>query len=71
MEQVHDQLPARPGDAEARVPSVDARRGIGEVDIGIMDQLDSAAVGYQIVLTKTDKIKPAEVEATVADTLPS
>ena len=48
---------------------VDARRGLGEVDLGIMSKLDSAAVGYQIVLTKADKIKPSEVDATVADTL--
>jgi GTP-binding protein len=48
---------------------VDARRGLGEVDLGIMDKLDSAAVGYQVVLTKADKIKPSEVEATVKDTL--
>ena len=48
---------------------VDARRGLGEVDLGVMEKLDSAAVGYQIVLTKADKIKPAEVAATRADTL--
>ncbi|MEP7209228.1 MAG: ribosome biogenesis GTP-binding protein YihA/YsxC [Alphaproteobacteria bacterium] len=48
---------------------VDARRGLGEVDLGVMDKLDSAAVGYQIVLTKADKIKPSEVAATLADTL--
>jgi GTP-binding protein len=48
---------------------VDSRRGLGEVDLGIMAKLDSAAVGYQIVLTKTDKIKASEVEATVKDTI--
>lgn len=47
---------------------IDARRGLGEVDHGIMDQLDSAAVGYQIVLTKIDKLRPAESAATLADT---
>ena len=36
---------------------IDARRGIGEVDLGIMQQLDSTAVQYQVVLTKSDKIK--------------
>jgi GTP-binding protein len=40
---------------------IDARRGIGEVDIGIMQQLDSSAVQYQVVLTKSDKIKKAEL----------
>jgi GTP-binding protein len=41
---------------------IDSRRGIGEVDIGIMKQLDTAAVGYQVVLTKTDKLKQSEIE---------
>ena len=49
---------------------IDARRGIGEVDLGVMEQLDSSAVQYQIVLTKTDKIKKSElaplIESTVA-----
>lgn len=49
---------------------IDARRGIGEVDRGIMEQLDSSAVQYQVVLTKSDKIKKAElvevIEATKA-----
>jgi GTP-binding protein len=48
---------------------IDSRRGLGEVDLGVMAKLDSAAVGYQIVLTKTDKIKPSEVDATVENTL--
>ncbi len=38
---------------------IDARHGVKEVDKGIMSELDKAAVSYQIVLTKTDKIKPA------------
>ncbi len=37
---------------------VDARRGLNSADHGVMDMLDAAAVNYQIVLTKTDKIKP-------------
>jgi GTP-binding protein len=49
---------------------IDSRRGIGEVDLGIMKQLDSSAVQYQIVLTKADKIKKSElaplIEATRA-----
>ncbi len=43
---------------------IDSRRGLGDVDQEIMKQLDAAAVSYQLVLTKTDKIKPAEVAAT-------
>ena len=37
---------------------VDSRHGLKPVDAEIMDMLDSAAVGYQIVLTKADKVKP-------------
>jgi GTP-binding protein len=48
---------------------IDSRRGVGEVDREIMKQLDSSAVGYQIILTKADKVKPSEVEATRADVL--
>jgi len=49
---------------------IDARHGLKDVDIGIMKLLDVAAVSYQIVLTKADKIKPAAlatlIEATAA-----
>ncbi|WP_375202342.1 ribosome biogenesis GTP-binding protein YihA/YsxC [Hyphococcus sp.] len=37
---------------------VDSRHGLKPVDVEVMDLLDEAAVNYQIVLTKTDKIKP-------------
>ena len=37
---------------------IDSRHGLKAVDMEIMDLLDEAAVNYQIVLTKTDKIKP-------------
>jgi GTP-binding protein len=47
---------------------VDSRRGLGEVDLGVMKELDSAAVGYQIVLTKIDKIKGSEVPDLIAAT---
>jgi GTP-binding protein len=47
---------------------IDSRRGIGEVDLGVMKQLDSAAVHYQVVLTKTDKIKKSEVADVIAAT---
>ncbi len=49
---------------------IDARHGLKDVDKEPMDALDKAAVSYQIVLTKADKIKPAElakvIEATTA-----
>lgn len=45
---------------------VDARRGLMDTDCEIMDMLDQSAVVYQVVLTKSDKLKRGEV-ATVHD----
>lgn len=39
---------------------VDARHGVKDVDLEVMDMLDKSAVNYQIVLTKGDKVKPSE-----------
>jgi len=47
---------------------IDARHGLKAVDTEALDAFDEAAVSYQIVLTKADKLKPAEVEAVVART---
>ncbi len=47
---------------------IDARHGLKDVDNEPMDALDTAAVSYQIVLTKADKIKPHELEAVIAKT---
>jgi GTP-binding protein len=44
---------------------IDARRGVGDVDLDMLDQLDRAAVGYQLVLTKADKLKASEIAPTV------
>jgi GTP-binding protein len=50
---------------------VDSRHGLKEVDRVMMKMLDEAAVGYRVVLTKTDKIKASELaavaEATAAE----
>ncbi|MBX9619302.1 MAG: ribosome biogenesis GTP-binding protein YihA/YsxC [Hyphomicrobiales bacterium] len=40
---------------------IDARHGPGKVDVEVMDLLDKTAVGYQVVLTKLDKLKPTEI----------
>ena len=40
---------------------IDSRHGIKKVDLEIMELLDKAAVTYQIVLTKLDKISSAEL----------
>jgi GTP-binding protein len=42
---------------------IDSRRGFKAVDREIMSLMDDAAVNYQIVLTKTDKVKPGPLAA--------
>lgn len=44
---------------------IDARHGVKPVDQEIMKLLDRSAVTFQAVLTKTDKIKTAELETVV------
>ncbi len=44
---------------------IDSRHGIKKVDHEIMDLLDRAAVGFQAVLTKRDKVKGAAFDATL------
>ncbi len=39
---------------------IDARHGIKQTDENIMKMLDSAAVTYQIILTKADKLAPVQ-----------
>ena len=41
---------------------VDSRHGLKDVDRDMMKMLDEAAVGYRVVLTKTDKIKASALE---------
>jgi GTP-binding protein len=43
---------------------VDGRHGLKDVDREIMTMLDEAAVNYQLVMTKSDKVKPTEFSAT-------
>lgn len=47
---------------------IDSRHGIKDNDREVLDLLEKAAMSYQIVLTKTDKIKPPAVEKLVAAT---
>lgn len=47
---------------------IDARHGIKKNDEEVMDLLDRAAVSYQIVLTKADKIKAAGVPRLIEET---
>jgi GTP-binding protein len=48
---------------------IDARHGIKKNDEEVLRLLDKAAVSYQIVLTKTDKIKAAGVPRLIEETL--
>lgn len=48
---------------------IDARHGVKKIDDEVMDLLDKAAVSYQIVLTKIDKIKSTQVPGLISATL--
>lgn len=47
---------------------IDSRHGLKKVDESIMDVFDESAVSYQVVLTKTDKIKPPAVKRVTDET---
>ena len=47
---------------------VDSRHGLKSSDRQVMDELDQAAVSYQVVLTKADKMKPGPLARMVAET---
>ena len=47
---------------------IDSRHGLKPSDLELMDMLDEAAVTYQVVLTKADKIKPPAVVKEVKKT---
>ncbi|WP_299142317.1 ribosome biogenesis GTP-binding protein YihA/YsxC [uncultured Tateyamaria sp.] len=47
---------------------IDARHGVKKVDEEILSLLDSAAVTFQCVLTKTDKVKARDRDAVLAQT---
>jgi GTP-binding protein len=46
---------------------IDARHGLKDVDLDVLQTLDKAAVSYQVVLTKTDQVKPAELATRIAE----
>jgi GTP-binding protein len=47
---------------------IDARHGLKPIDETIMEMLDTAAVSYQVVLTKVDKIKAHALDALIEST---
>jgi GTP-binding protein len=65
-ELIHKYLQGRSNLARVYV-LIDARHGLKEVDLDVFRALDRSAVSYQIVLTKIDQVKPAELEGRLAD----
>jgi len=47
---------------------VDSRHGLKKNDLEAMSLLDKAAVVYQVVLTKADKIKPGQLQRLITST---
>ena len=47
---------------------IDARHGLKPNDTAVLDGLDTAAVSYQIVLTKADELKPEALVERVTET---
>src|SRR4051812_34244582 len=66
-ELIHAYLSGRQNLARVYV-LIDARHGLKEADEMVLKTLDVAAVSYQIVLTKADQVKPAELEKRIAET---
>lgn len=64
---MRDFLRGRPSLARV-ILLIDARHGVKPADEEVMAALDRAAVVYQVVLTKADKIRPAELAAQIAAT---
>lgn len=64
---IHDYLRGRVNLARVFV-LVDARHGLKATDDAVLKTLDQSAVVYQIVLTKADEVKPADLEQRIADT---
>ena len=48
---------------------IDARHGLKDVDLDVLKTLDKSAVSYQVVLTKADQVKAAELEENFAATV--
>jgi GTP-binding protein len=47
---------------------IDGRHGLKDVDEDVLKSLDRSAVSYQIVLTKADQVKPAQLAETLEAT---
>jgi GTP-binding protein len=65
-ELIHEYLRGRANLARIYV-LVDARRGLKPADDPMFDALGAVAVSHQIVLTKSDAVKPAELAGRIAE----
>jgi GTP-binding protein len=63
---IHQYLQGRSNLARVYV-LIDARHGLKEVDLDVLKTLDRSAVSYQVVLTKADQVKPAELQQRIGD----
>jgi GTP-binding protein len=63
---IHTYLAGRSNLARVYV-LIDSRHGLKEVDQDVLDTLDKSAVSYQVVLTKADQVKPAELDQRLTD----
>lgn len=64
---IHDYLRGRP-QLKRVFLLIDARHGLKNTDAGVLEAMDEAAVSYQAVLTKIDKIGPVQLERVQAAT---
>jgi len=64
---IHDYLRGRANLARVYV-LIDSRHGLKKLDIEVLDMLDTAAVSYQIILTKSDEPKKSELADIVSKT---
>jgi GTP-binding protein len=64
---IHEYLRGRANLARVYV-LIDARHGLKDSDLPALDVLGEAAVSHEIVLTKADQVKPAELETRIAET---
>jgi len=62
---IHDFLRGRANLARVYL-LIDARHGLKDADTDVLKTLDSSAVSYQVVLTKTDQVKPGALKDLIA-----
>ncbi len=46
---------------------IDSRHGFKDVDLDILKTLDKSAVSYQVLMTKSDQVKPSQLPARIAE----